>query len=295
MRSLIQVFAFVVACLPAAAIAQTAPEPLSKTYRVTRANDVEFQKIEPFKVFDNLFYVGPGYVSVWLLTTPEGNILFDSAQEPYVDWVIGNIKKVGVDPKSIKYIILSHGHVDHFGGAAKIQEASGARVVAVAEDWKMIEEAGSRSRVPKRDMVVKEGDTLSLGGQTFKFHQTPGHTPGVLTTEGITVYDNGKPYKAILWGGGGYRGGLAEAEQSVKSADKIAQIQGVQVNLQIHSWAGDDGYPGGGVLERGVMLKSRKGGAPHPFVDPDNFTKFVKQAQENAAKAVQEEKQKSKQ
>ena len=92
------------------AAAQTAPEPLSKTYRVTRANDVEFQKVEPFKVFDNLYYVGPGYVSVWLLTTPEGNILFDTAQEPYVDWVIGNIRKVGVDPKSIKYIVLSHGH-----------------------------------------------------------------------------------------------------------------------------------------------------------------------------------------
>jgi len=281
--------------------AQTSSEPLSKTYRVTRANDVEFQKMEPFKVFDNLYYVGPGYVSVWLLTTPEGNVLFDSAQEPYVDFVIGNIRKVGVDPKTIKYIILSHGHLDHFGGAAKIQEVSGARVVAVDEDWKMIEEAGSRPgrggapapRVPKRDMVVKEGDTLAVGGQTFKFHQTPGHTPGVLTTEGITVYDGGKPYKAIVWGGAGYRGGLAAAEESVKSANKVAQIQGVQVNLQIHSWAGDDGYPGGGVLERGMMLKSRKPGAPHPFVDPATFTKWVKQAQESAAKSVQEEKQKA--
>jgi hypothetical protein len=65
---------------PAIAAAQTATEPLSKTYRVTRADDVEFQKIEPFKVFDNLYYVGPGYVSVWLLTTPEGNILFDTAK-----------------------------------------------------------------------------------------------------------------------------------------------------------------------------------------------------------------------
>src|SRR5215475_13977200 len=248
------------------AFAQSTSEPLSKTYRVTRADDVEFQKIEPFKVFDNLYYVGPGYVSVWLLTTPDGNILFDTAQEPYVDYVIGNIRKVGVDPKSIHYIILSHGHLDHFGGAAKIQEASGARIIAVEEDWKMIEEAGSRAgrggasppRVPKKDMTVKEGDTLSLGGQTFKFHQTPGHTPGVLTTEGITVYDGGKPYKAIVWGGAGYRGGLADAEESLQSANKVAQIQGVQVNLQIHSWAGDDGYPGGGVLERGFKLKSRK-------------------------------------
>jgi glyoxylase-like metal-dependent hydrolase (beta-lactamase superfamily II) len=95
----------------ALAAGQTAAEPLSKTYRVTRADDVEFQKVEPFKVFDNLYYVGPGYVSVWLLTTPEGNILFDSAQEPYVDFVLANIRKVGTDPKNIKYIILSHGHL----------------------------------------------------------------------------------------------------------------------------------------------------------------------------------------
>jgi len=284
------------------AFGQTTPEPLSKTYRVTRAADVQFQKIEPFKVFDNLYYVGPGYVSVWLLTTPDGNILFDTAQEPYVDYVIGNIRKVGVDPKSIRYIILSHGHLDHFGGAAKIQEASGARVMAADEDWKMIAQVGSRPgrggaaapRVPKRDVVVKEGDTLALGGQKLTFHLTPGHTPGVVTTEGITVFDGGKPYRAILWGGAGYRGGLADAEESVRSADQVAKIQGVQVNLQIHSWAEPNGYPGGGVLERGLRLKSRKAGDAHPLVDPTTFTQWVKRAQENAAKAGDDEKQKAK-
>src|SRR6266550_5800759 len=300
MRASILSIVLTIACSTFAA-AQTAQEPLSKTYRVTRANDVEFQKVEPFKVFDNLYYVGPGYVSAWLLTTPEGNILFDTAQEPYVDYVIGNIRKVGVDPRSIRYIILSHGHLDHFGGAAKIQEASGARIMTAEEDWKMIEQVGSRPgrggtaapRVPKKDVVVKEGDTLSLGGQKLTFHLTPGHTPGVVTTEGITVYDAGRPYRAIVWGGAGYRGGLADAEESVTSADKVAQIKGIQVNLQVHSWAGDDGYPGGGVLERGMMLKSRKPGDPHPFVDPVTFAKWVKRAQEEAAKAVEVEKKKA--
>jgi hypothetical protein len=80
----------------------------------------------------------------------------------------------------------------------------------------------------------------------------------------------------------------------VRSADKVAKIQGVQVNLQIHSWAEPNGYPGGGVLERGLRLKSRKAGDAHPFVDPTTFTQWVKRAQENAAKAVEEEKQKAK-
>jgi metallo-beta-lactamase class B len=286
---------------PIRAAGQAAAEPLSKTYRVTRANDVEFQKIEPFKVFDNLSYIGPGFVSVWLLTTPDGAILFDTAQEPYVDFVIDNIGKVGVDLKSIKYIILSHGHLDHFGGAARIQEASGARVIAAEEDWKMIEQAGARQgrsggappRAPRRDIVAKEGDHLTFGGQTLTFHLTPGHTPGVLTTEGITVYDRGKSYRAIVWGGAGYRGGLAEAEQSLRSARAIAQIGDVQVNLQIHSWAEETGYPGGGVLERGLKLKSRQPGDPHPFVDPATFVAWVKRAQDTAAKAIEEEKQKA--
>jgi metallo-beta-lactamase class B len=262
-------------------------EPLSKTYRVTRAKDVEFQKIAPFKVFDNLYYVGPGYVSVWLLTTSEGDILFDSAQEPYVDHVIASIRKVGVDLKDIKYILLSHGHLDHFGGAARIQELSGARVGAVEEDWRMIEQVGSTPgwdgspppRVPKRDMVLKEGDTLVLGEQKLKFHQHPGHTLGVLSTEGITVYDTGKAYKALVWGGSGYRGGVAEAEQAMKSAMRVAQIEGIQVNLQVHSWLGRP-YPGGGVRERSQKLPSRKPGDPHPFVDPDAWTLWVRQSQE---------------
>jgi hypothetical protein len=87
MKALVCSAIIVVACSVALAAAQTGTEPLSKTYRVTRADDVEFQKIEPFKVFDNLYYVGPGYVSVWLLTTPEGSILFDTAQEPLVAFV----------------------------------------------------------------------------------------------------------------------------------------------------------------------------------------------------------------
>ena len=282
------------------AMAADTNEVLSKTYRITRAKDVEFQKYPSAKVFDNLYYVGPGYVSVWLLTTPQGDILFDTAQEPYVDWVMDNIKKYA-KLSDIKYIILSHGHLDHFGGASKIQAASGARVLAVDEDWKMIEQVGSRPgangspppAVPKRDMVMKEGDTLDFGGQHLIFHTTPGHTPGVLTTEGIVVYDNGAPHKAILWGGGGYRGGLKEAEQSVTSAAKIAAIKGVEVNLQVHSWAEPNGYPGGGVNERILTLKNRKPGEPHPMVDPITWNAWVNRSQNQAVKDVEKEKAKA--
>ncbi len=284
---------------PPAYAAAPGTESLSEVYRVTRMDDVAFQKIAPFKVFDNLYYVGPGYVSVWVIPTSEGLVLIDSAQEPYVDFVIDNIKKTGFDPKTVKYILLSHGHLDHFGGAARIQELSGARVVALDEDWKMIADVGSRPgrngsappRVPARDMVVKDGDTLSIGGQNFTFYKHPGHTPGTLSIA-FTVYDGGKAYKAFSWGGVGYRGGLEAAQQSLETADRVAKIEGVQVPILVHSWLGRP-FPGGGVFERLPKLAARKTGEPNPFVDPEAWKTWVAIQHDLATLAVETEKAKA--
>jgi hypothetical protein len=111
---------------------QTAPEPLSKTCRVTRADDVELQKIEPFKVFDNLYYVGPCYVSVWLVTTPQGHILFDSAQEPFVDHVIAGIKKVGVNLRDSRR--SGEFANPQLGRARRLSRRRRARARGIAED-----------------------------------------------------------------------------------------------------------------------------------------------------------------
>ena len=92
------------AAAAARANAQVSPDdPLEKTCRIgPRSREVEIQKMEPFKVFDNLYHVGPCYVSSWVLKTPQGDILFDTAQEPFVDMIEANIKKIGVDPHDIK-------------------------------------------------------------------------------------------------------------------------------------------------------------------------------------------------
>src|SRR5688500_5903531 len=99
----------------AAPATQGSTETYSQTFRGSRSRDVEYQKIPPFKAFDNLYHVGPGTVSVWLISTSDGLILIDTAQEPYVDHVLNNIRNVGFDPKDIKYILLTQGHLDHFG------------------------------------------------------------------------------------------------------------------------------------------------------------------------------------
>jgi hypothetical protein len=269
---------------------------LSEIYR--NSGDIELQnKVSPFKVFDNLFHVGPGFVDAWLIPTSAGIIMIDTAEEPFVDHVIDNIRTLGFDLKDIKYILISHGHLDHFGGAARIQEASGARVGATEEDWQMIEQVGRAPgrgggpspRVPKRDMVIKEGDTLTLGATSLKFHQHPGHTPGVLSAE-FTVYDNGTPHKAFWQGGGGSRGGLAGAQQAMETAKRLAELQGIEVFVMIHSWLP---YPNGGVFERAQLLAKRKPGDPNPFVDPASFAEYVRRNLANAARTLEEEKKKA--
>jgi metallo-beta-lactamase class B len=294
--------AILAACcaVAASAVAQQKQEQLSETYRGSRRNDVEYQKVAPFKVFDNLYYVGPGFVSVWLIPTSNGLILVDAAQEPYVDHVIDSIRKVGFDPRDIKYILISHGHLDHFGGVARIQQLSRARVAALDEDWQLIEATGrtpGRDNVPApqapgRDMVVKDGDSITLGNTSLEIYKMPGHTPGSASFE-FTVLDGGRSHKAFLFGGPGPRGGVQGAEQFLASVGRLAQIPGVQVSVPVHSWLNDFPYPNGGVFERAQKLAQRKPAEAHAFVDPESWQVWVKQVQAGAVRNLEQEKQKA--
>jgi metallo-beta-lactamase class B len=280
-----------------------AAEPVSKTCREgPRAREIEIQKIEPFKMFDNLYHVGPCYVAAYLLTTPQGVIMFDTTQEPFVDKLIENINKVGVNPRDIKYIIINHGHIDHFGGAARMQELTGAHVVAIAEDWTMIEAADGKTnnrdpahpnRVPKIDIVAHEGDHIDLGDQHLIIHTAPGHTPGNMFVEGIVLKEGGQTYKAIWGGGGGGVPGIEGAKQGVINAQKVAAVKGVQVYMMTHSWQPPNGYPGGGIHERAVLLKARKPGDPNPFVDSAAWQNRVQRQLAAAQKTLADEQAKA--
>jgi glyoxylase-like metal-dependent hydrolase (beta-lactamase superfamily II) len=285
----------------AASAQPAAPQKtMSQILRERGKQDVEFQKVPPVKMFDNLWYVGPGYVSCYLIKTSAGAILIDASEEPdMVAHVIDSIKKAGTDLKDVKAIFISHGHIDHWGGIDRMHELTGAPVYATEEDWKMIEDTTSRPgrggapapRAPKRDKIVHDGDVFTLGDTTLKLYVTPGHTPGVMSTE-FTVYDNGVPHKAFYSGGLGGRDGVKGFEDAVQSASRVAAIPGIEVYLPNHGWNPGTDYPNGSLFERFPKLAARKAGEPNPFVDPASWKQAIGEAQDRIARGLEVEKKK---
>jgi metallo-beta-lactamase class B len=156
---------------------------------------------EPVKVFDNLYFVGQSEYSAWAVTTSEGIIIIDAIYDYSVEEeVVNGLRKLGLDPSTIKYVIVSHGHSDHAGGASYLQDKFGAKVIMSAADWDLLERDGGTWPKPKRDMAATDGQKLALGDTTLTLYLTPGHTLGTISTL-IPVRDNGIPHVVAEWGG----------------------------------------------------------------------------------------------
>ena len=91
------------------------------------------------RLFDNVYAVGNSEATVYAITSSQGIILIDSGYTDRVESVvIAGLKKAGLDPASVKYVLLGHGHADHFGGARYFQEHYGSKVGTTAADWAVI-------------------------------------------------------------------------------------------------------------------------------------------------------------
>jgi metallo-beta-lactamase class B len=158
---------------------------------------------EPARVFDNLYFVGGSVHSAWALTTSEGIIIIDTLY-PYnsEEAIVGGLERLGLDPADIRYVIISHAHGDHIGGAQMLQERYGARVVMGGPDWDLVERYPNRYRsmAPRRDIVATDGMAITLGDVTVRIWETPGHTPGTLSYT-FTVREQGRPVSVAYSGG----------------------------------------------------------------------------------------------
>jgi metallo-beta-lactamase class B len=158
---------------------------------------------EPGKMFDDVYFVGTKDRSSWALTTNDGIILIDTTFEYETEPVIvGGLKKLGLDPASVKYVIISHAHPGEVGGAKLMQDRFGSRIVIGAGDWDMIEKSVNLfpHGKPKRDVSVTERQDITLGGRTVTLVPMPGHTPGTLSMI-FQVMDRGVPRTVAFPGG----------------------------------------------------------------------------------------------
>ncbi len=248
--------------------------------------------VPPFKIFDNLYYVGIDWVSSYLLTTDDGLILIDALYRNYPAHILQSVKALGFNPKQIKYILCTHGHFDHCEGADTLKKLANARIGMTEPDWQIAEgkiqnDYANVNTLLTRDWVIHDGDSLKLGGTTIKFFVTPGHTLGVLSMR-FPVRDGSNTYNAFMLGGAGLNfTGVKQTELYIQSIERIMKMKDIQVNISNHPDPGK-------IFQRARLLQTRKPGEPHPFVAPDDFQNWLKELKANAEKKLEEEKTKEK-
>jgi len=242
---------------PAPAAPSTSPPPRSQWH------------VDPVRVFDNLYYLGQSEYTAWAVTTSAGIIVIDPLFEYSVeDEVVNGLTTLGLDPRQIKYVLVSHGHRDHVGGAKLLQDRFGAHVIMSAPDWDLVLGSKQAYPTPTRDMVATDGQQLTLGDTSLTMYFTPGHTPGTISTL-IPVKDHGQPHLAAQWGGTGFNFTITAdhakpywfetyAHSASHFADAVA-TSGADVHIANHPSQDS-------AAAKLAALAGRKPGDPHPFV-----------------------------
>ncbi len=143
----------------------------------------------PARIHGNTYYVGTCGISAILIDTSQGLVVIDAATDKAAPMILENIRALGFDPKNIRYLLASHEHLDHVGGLAGIQQASGAPVYALAAAQTSLT-TGEMDRAdpqhgsfpPVKGVTIKgileDGAMLPIKGLDLTVHATPAHTPG---------------------------------------------------------------------------------------------------------------------
>ena len=268
--------------------------------------DAALNKIEPYKAFDNVYYVGICWVSAWLITSPNGHVLIDTLYGPYTSQMLSNIRALGFDPKDIKLVVVTHGHFDHAGGIGQLKSdlAPGTRFAMTKEGWREgKEDSASRSPLASAllagfpwvmiepDIVLTDGQTVSGGDITIQAFETPGHSMGTASFA-FDARDGARTYRAFTVGGLALNRvrGPEQVEAFIASIKRIRTLtqegaRPVELHLTTHGFST-------GLTEAKDLLKTRKATDPHPLVDLPGFRKQLDELQAVAEKRLVVERQK---
>jgi metallo-beta-lactamase class B len=282
---------------PLVVFAQAGPGRFISAEQDASLKGPDSEPIEPFRILANIHYVGAQNISSYLITTPQGHILVDTGMPRMAKPILANVEKLGFKPNDIRLMISSHAHVDHIGGHAEVKKATGAQVIASAEDAKALEAGVDMSPVeydgwtPVRvDRIIKDGETVSLGGTTLRAVLTPGHTPGA-TTWVMDVQDGGRSYHVVFPGGAAPNGGpLVVGNPKHPNLDQItlntyAKLKKLNPDIVL------PGHPQGAF--KGKIDQIKSGARPHPLLqEPGAWLKQQEQGEANFRKRIEADKAK---
>jgi len=239
--------------------------------------------LAPFRIADNLYYVGSQDLTSYLVVTPKGLILLDVGVPQNAPMVLNNIRALGFDPRQIKYLLNSHAHFDHAGGLAVVKHLSGAKLVASRGDAPVLESGGRtdfffgpKPQFPnvKVDRLIDDGGVVSLGGTTMTAHLTPGHTKGCTTwTMPLTV--DGHTRQALFLCSltilPHYRltGDRRYPQMAADFTHSYSVLHGLPCEVFLASHGGFYGL----LAKRQAMIDHPA--APNPFVDPAGCKAFI--------------------
>lgn len=236
------------------------------------------------KVFDNLYSIGQNAVGAWAIKTSAGIILIDALNNVAEarDILVPNLVKLGLDPAQIKYVIVTHGHGDHWGGAKFLHDTYGAKVVLSDADWAMLEQPDHgggpfKDLVPPiREITAKDGDSITLGNISVKLYITPGHTPGTLSLI-FPVFEHGTRHMAGVMGGTGGGQSAVTVRQQITSLTRwqqltrAAAVDVLVTNHPVHM-SGN---------EKQVMMRYALPAATNPYIyGPAKYQRFMQMTAE---------------
>ena len=253
----------------------------------------------PFQIIGNIYYVGDTGNAVYLFTTPEGHILFDTGYPETAPIVRQSVEKLGFQMRDIKIMINGHAHVDHVGGHALVKEMTGATIAASELDAPVIESGARRGdfRGPranpwapaKVDRIIRDGDTVSLGGVTLTAHHTPGHTLGNLSWT-TTIQDGGRTLNVTIMPSIGVNEGV----RVVNNPNNPTIVEQYQKTFQFLKTVPCDVFlsPHGRQYNlEAKYARMQAGAAQNPFIDPAGCRQYVEAAEARFMKQLEEERQ----
>jgi len=241
-----------------------------------------------FKIAGNLYWVGTADLAVYLINTPEGNILINSDFPEDLPLIKKSIESLGFKYGDTKIILASHAHGDHDAAVGLIKKETGARLMIMDRDIPETESTRQGRPGAKVDRVLRDGDIVELGGSKLTARLTPGHTKGC-TTWTMQVDDGGRKLNAVIIGSPNVNAGtiLVGNKNYPQITDDYVKTFQVLNSLPVDLFLGAHGAYFG--LK--AKYEKMKAGGPNPFIDASGYKAYVSEREAAFRKEWERQKQ----